>query len=257
MSERAKRRTPRAVGSREFGGAVALVTGASGGLGRAIVARLLEGGARVAALDLHPAKGRRRSADLLELRGDVTSEVSVRDAVAAVVARFGRLDILVNNAGRVGAGRVEEVPLESWEDVLRVNLTSMFLCSKHAIPHLRRSRGAIVSMSSTNGLTGGSALSGPAYAVAKAGIIALTKNLARDLAKDGIRANAIAPGPIDTPMLDRLGDAGKVALRASIPLGELGEPRDVAELVAFLASSRARHVTGITISLSGGLVMTP
>lgn len=257
MSERVKPRKPGAVRPREFNGAVALVTGASGGLGRAIVAHFRASGARVAALDLNPARGRRQGSDLLEIRADVTSEASVRDAVAAVIAQFGRLDILVNNAGRVGAGRVEELNAEAWDDVLRVNLTSMFLCSKHAIPHLRRTRGAIVSMSSTNGLTGGSALSGPAYAVAKAGIIALTKNLARDLAKDGIRVNAIAPGPIDTPMLDRLGDEGKVALRASIPLGELGEPSDVAELVAFLASSRARHITGITIPLSGGLVMAP
>jgi len=256
MAERPKtrKRTPARL---ELEGAVALVTGASGGLGRAIVKRFRAAGARVAALDLNPAKGRRPSGDLLEVRCDVTSEASVREAVAAVIKRFGRLDILVNNAGRVGTGRVEEVSAESWDDLLRVNLTSVFFCSKHAIPHLRRTRGTIVSMSSTNGLTGGSALSGPAYAVAKAGIIALTKNLARDLAKDGIRVNAIAPGPIDTPMLDRLGEAGKAALLASIPLGELGEPKDVAELAAFLASGRARHLTGITISLSGGLVMAP
>ncbi len=238
-------------------GGVAIVTGAKGGLGRAIVAHLLSLGVRVAAVDLKAAKGRRRSSNLLAIRADVTDEVSVREAVAATIDRFGRLDILVNNAGRVGQGRVEDLSGEAWDSLLRVNLTSVFFCCKHAIPHLRRTRGTIISMSSTNGLTGGSALSGPAYAAAKAGIIALTKNLARDLAKDGIRVNAIAPGPIDTPMLDRLGDSGKAALRASIPLGELGQPSDVAELVAFLASQGARHLTGITITVSGGLVMTP
>ncbi len=238
-------------------GAVAIVTGARGGLGRAIVDHLLSSGVRVAALDLKAPLGPRRSGNLLAIRADVTDETSVREAVAATIDRFGRLDILVNNAGRVGQGRVEDLSGETWDELLRVNLTSVFFCCKHAIPHLRRTRGTIVSMSSTNGLTGGSALSGPAYAAAKAGIIALTKNLARDLAKDGIRVNAIAPGPIDTPMLDRLGDSGKAALRASIPLGELGQPSDVADLVAFLASQGARHLTGVTITLSGGLVMTP
>ena len=112
-----------------------------------------------------------------------------------------------------------------------------------------------MNLPSTNGLTGGSSLSGPAYAAAKAGILALTKHLARDLAASGVRVNAIAPGPIETPMLDRFDETEREALRQSIPLHELGTPDDVANLVFFLASSAAQHITGTTISLSGGLVM--
>ena len=257
MAARTNPRRGAGAAPRGRGGAVAIVTGSSGGLGRAIVARLLSSGGRVAAFDLKSPKGRRRSGRLLEVRADVTDETSVREAVALTISRFGRVDILVNNAGRAGSGRVEELRGEDWDELLRVNLTSMFLCCKHTIPHLRSTRGTIISMSSTNGLTGGSSLSGPAYAAAKAGMIALTKNLAKDLAKDGIRVNAIAPGPIETPMLDRFGKAGKASLRASIPLGELGKPGDVADLVAFLASPSARHLTGVTITLSGGLVMAP
>jgi NAD(P)-dependent dehydrogenase (short-subunit alcohol dehydrogenase family) len=237
----------------QLSGRVVLVTGAAGGIGQALVARCLDAGARVAAFDLKPQSG--EDPDLLALPGDATDEAAVADAIAQVQSRWDRLDVLVNNAGRVGAGRVESLALDDWRAVIETNLTSVFLFCKHSIPMLKASRGAIVNLSSTNGLTGGSPLSGPAYAAAKAGIIALTKHLARDLAADGIRANAIAPGPIDTPMLDRLGDAGIEQLRQSIPLGELGTTDDVANLALFLASSAARHLTGVTISLSGGLVM--
>ena len=162
---------------------------------------------------------------------------------------------MVNNAGIVGKGRVEETRLEDWLKVLNTNLTGAFLFSKHTIPSLKKSRGNIVNLSSTNGLTGGSHLSGAAYACSKAGIIALTKNLARDLAGDGVRVNCIAPGPVDTEMIQRFGERGIEDLRQSIPLKELATADDVANLVFFLASDSAKHITGATISLSGGLVM--
>jgi NAD(P)-dependent dehydrogenase (short-subunit alcohol dehydrogenase family) len=193
---------------------------------------------------------------VLPIRGDVSREDDVVRAINLINEKWNRLDVLVNNAGIVGSGRVETESLDEWLTVMNSNLTSVFLCCKHAIPLLRQSRGCIVSMSSTNGLTGGSPLSGPAYAAAKAGIIALTKNMARDLASDGVRVNAIAAGPIDTLMLDRLGDEGKQSLIESIPLGEISTAEDVANLVFFLASSAARHITGVTISHSGGLVMS-
>ena len=110
-------------------------------------------------------------------------------------------------------------------------------------------------MSSTNGLTGGSPLSGPAYAAAKAGLIALTKNIARDYGPEGVRANCVAPGPTDTPMLDRLSDSVRHSLGAAIPLGKIGSPDDVANAIAFLCSDEARYLTGVTLSVSGGMVM--
>jgi 3-oxoacyl-[acyl-carrier protein] reductase len=236
-------------------GKMILITGAAGGIGRALTQRAAEAGAYVAALDVRDEVRDLSGPQVLALRVDATDEAQVGAAMREVRERCGRLDVLVNNAGRVGSGRVEDVALEDWNAILATNLTSAFLCAKHAIPLLRETRGAMVNMSSTNGLTGGSHLSGPAYAVAKAGIIALTKNLARDLAADGVRVNCVAPGPVDTPMLDRLGDAGREQLRAGIPLGELATTDDVVNAVFFLASDAARHITGVTLSLSGGLVM--
>lgn len=233
---------------------VILITGAAGGIGTCLVQRALAAQAFVAAFDLR-AMPHNDHPHLLKLQGDATDEAAVSHAIQQITARWQRLDVVVNNAGKVGSGQVESLRLEDWNDVLHSNLTSNFLVSKHAIPWLKASRGTMVNIASTNGLTGGSPVSGPAYAAAKAGIIALTKNLARALATSGVRVNAIAPGPIETPMLDRLGDEGKRALQQSIPLGELGTVDDVANLVFFLASNAARHITGVTISLSGGLVM--
>lgn len=236
---------------------VILVTGAAGGIGRALVRRCLEAGASVAAFDLRDDIGGLfdNHPRLLALQGDATVESEVSEALARIKSRWNRLDVLINNTGRVGSGRVESLALADWNSVIEANLTSNFLFSRASIPLLRESRGSIVNMSSTNGLTGGSHLSGPAYAVAKAGIIALTKNLARDLAGNGVRVNAVAPGPIETPMLDRLSESEMQALGSAIPLGEIGKPEDVVNLVLFLASDAARHITGVTISLSGGLVM--
>ena len=238
----------------EYEKKVILVTGASGGIGRKIVeCSLALGGCAVAfdLKDLEIIHGK----NLLKINGDVTNERDVKTCVDNALDKFGRIDILVNNAGIVGRGRVEETRLEDWLKVLNTNLTGAFLFSKHTIPSLKESRGSIVNLSSTNGLTGGSHLSGAAYACSKAGIIALTKNLARDLAGDGVRVNCIAPGPVDTEMIQRFGADGIEDLRQSIPLKELATADDVADLVFFLASDSAKHITGITISLSGGLVM--
>ena len=131
---------------------------------------------------------------------------------------------------------------------------SAFVYARLALPRLCKTQGSIVFLSSTNGITGGSPLSGPAYAVAKAGLIALTRNIARDYGPRGVRANCVAPGPIDTPMLDRLSDQVKDALTKSIPMGRIGTPEDVANTVAFLISSEARYLTGLTVPVAGGMV---
>jgi 3-oxoacyl-[acyl-carrier protein] reductase len=236
---------------------VILITGAAGGIGQTLVRRGLAAGALIAAFDINPALHTLfpDQPRLLKLEGDAASQKDVSAALKQVKKKWNRLNVLVNNAGKVGEGRVESVKLEEWLAILHSNLTSVFLFSKHAIPMLKLTRGNIVNLSSTNGLTGGSHLSGPAYATAKAGIIALTKNLAGDLAKYGVRVNAIAPGPLDTPMLDRFNEAEKLWLKNTIPLREFGTAEDAANLVYFLASSAAKHITGVTVSLSGGLVM--
>jgi NAD(P)-dependent dehydrogenase (short-subunit alcohol dehydrogenase family) len=232
---------------------VLLVTGASGGIGSRIVERALESGACAVGFDLKNSAI--SHGNFLQINGDVTNESEVKRCVDKALDKFGRIDILVNNAGIVGKGRVEETALGDWMKVLNTNLTGTFLFSKHTIPSLKESRGKIINLSSTNGLTGGSHLSGAAYACSKAGIIALTKNLAKDLAEFGVRVNCIAPGPVDTEMIQRFGAGGIEDLRQSIPLKELATADDVTNLVFFLASDVAKHITGVTISLSGGLVL--
>lgn len=232
---------------------VVLVTGAAGGIGSRLAQRALDAGALVSGFDLKSLSF--DSANFAGFAGDVRSEKDVADCVAGTIDRFGRIDALINNAGIVGSGTVSEMSLGDWSHVLNTNLTGAFLFSKHAIPQLKLARGSIVNLSSTNGLTGGSNLSGAAYACSKAGIIALTRNLANELAEFGVRANCIAPGPVDTEMIERFGTEGIEKLRQSIPLKELATADDVADLAYFLISDAAKHITGATISLSGGLVM--
>ncbi|MBK7709466.1 MAG: SDR family oxidoreductase [Acidobacteria bacterium] len=232
---------------------VILVTGAAGGIGRRLAERGLDAGARLSGFDLKNAN--LDHPNFINFIGDVTNEDEVALCVSRTAERFGRIDALINNAGIVGSGRVQDTSLADWSSVLDTNLTGAFLFSKHSIPHLIESRGAIVNLSSTNGLTGGSSLSGAAYACSKAGIIALTKNLAKELAEFGVRANCIAPGPVDTEMIGRFGADGIEDLRQSIPLKALATADDVADLAFFMISDAAKHITGATVSLSGGLVM--
>ncbi len=169
--------------------------------------------------------------------------------------RFGGFDCVVHLAGTVGKGPLTEVSVTDWRRLLDVNLTSAFLLARAAHPHLRERRGTLLLVSSTNGLNGGSALSGPAYAVAKAGVLNLVRYLAKEWGADGIRVNAVAPGPVDTPMLARLPEATREALRQSIPLGRLASADDVAGIVAFLCSPQAAYLTGAVLNVSGGLVL--
>lgn len=233
---------------------VVLVTGAAGGIGQAVIRRLHREGARVAAFDGLPARSS-SGATTLDLQGDATSELDVSDAVAKTVAHFGRLDALVHTVGRVGAGGIESCSLEQWHSQLAVNLDSAFLFCREAAPHLAASRGAVVLFSSTNGRTGGSAVSGLAYAVAKAGILNLARFLARDWAAAGVRVNCIAPGPVDTPMLDRLGAEGRSRLLNSIPLKRFSTADQVAGQVAFLLSDDCASVSGEVFNTSGALVL--
>jgi NAD(P)-dependent dehydrogenase (short-subunit alcohol dehydrogenase family) len=235
---------------------VLLLTGAGGGIGRAVLKRARSDGYRVFAVDEteSPAPDP-PDRDVHWFRADITRDADTSAAFRELQDLWGRLDVAVLAAGEVGQGRVEAVAPDEFRRLIDLNLTSAFTCAHLALPMLRHTRGCLVFVSSTNGLTGGSPLSGPAYAAAKAGLIALSRNIARDYGPDGVRANCVAPGPIDTPMLDRLSDAVKEGLRSAIPLGRIGSPDDVANAIGFLCSDHAVYLTGVTLSVSGGLVM--
>ncbi len=233
---------------------VAFVTGAAGGLGRATVAMLRSRGMAVFATDLALATIACGEPGFTAASLDVTDEAAVGDRIAQALAEFGRIDHVVHLAGRAGGGPLEAVSRADWNAVIDVNLTSAFMLAKAAHVALVQSRGTLILVSSTNGLNGGSALSGPAYAVAKAGLINLNRYLAKEWAKEGIRVNCLAPGPIDTPMVTgRFTPEVLAALAASVPLGEIGRPEHVAHAIGYLISPAAAFVTGTVMNLSGGL----
>lgn len=234
---------------------VAFVTGAAGGLGRAAVARLRECGMRVFATDLTLA-AIPCGTPVAVASVDVTDEISIEAGVAAALAEFGRLDHVVHLAGAAGVGPLVDVSVTEWRRLMDVNLTSAFLIAKATHSALAASRGSLTLTSSTNGLNGGSRLSGPAYAVAKAGIINLTRYLAKEWAPEQIRVNCLAPGPIDTPMVTgRFSAEVLEQLRHNVPLGRLGAPQDVAHAIDYLTSPAAGFVTGTVMNLSGGMVL--
>ena len=238
---------------------VAIVTGAARGIGEAIAARLARDGARVVVAD---ADAEGAAATARSLGGNaVAAELDVRDraAFAAVVRRaveeLGRLDILVNNAAVTIRRPFFEIDDAEWDDVLAVNLRGVFLGCQLAGAQMRnQGHGRIVNVSSLAGQQG-SAVNGAHYAAAKAGILALTKTAARELASSGVTVNAVAPAAVDGPVMAELPEETVRALVASIPAGRLGRPEEVAALIAYLVSDEAAFVTGATFDLNGGLFM--
>lgn len=246
-------------------GQVAVVTGGSNGLGEAICLRMAEEGAAVVVLDID-TRGQ-AVVDGLEavghraifVRTDVTDEAQVRSAMEAAVSRFGRLNVLVNNAGIEGLNKpTDQFPLSEWERVMAVNTTAVFLCTKHAVPHLKRSGGgSLVNISSIYGIVGGGDI--PPYHAAKGAVRTMTKNDALTYAADRIRFNSVHPGFIFTALVKRYvhdtgGDeaAAKASLDALHPLGGTGTPDDIAWGVVYLASEQARWVTGSELVIDGG-----
>ena len=240
---------------------VAVVTGAGRGIGLEIVRELLARGMTVVAVDI-------RQDLLAELRAklgepgeridcrtqDVTDAEGFSALIDEVAEKYGRIDVLVNNAGITRDNLLLRISDEDWETVLKVNLTSAFIGTRAAAKHmLRRRDGAIINMASYSGIVGNRGQAN--YSASKAGLIGLTKTTAKELAGKNVRANAVAPGFIATEMTDALPQQAKDVALQMIPLKRMGQPADVAKLVAFLASDDSSYITGQVISVDGGLHM--
>jgi 3-oxoacyl-[acyl-carrier protein] reductase len=241
-------------------GRVALVTGAARGIGLAIAAALSQHGASVALVDVD-RKSLQGAAiacsnHTIALEADVSRLPDVRRAIESVVARFGGLDILVNNAGVCPLTPLAEIDEEEWDRVMAINLKGAFLCCQAALPHLRRSghRGRIINVASVAGQMGG-VLVGAHYAASKAGLIGLTKSLARLLAPEGITANCLAPATTETDLTAAWSESVRAQIRAQIPLGRFATPAEIAEVACFLAGDGARFITGATLDVNGGLYL--
>ena len=243
---------------------VVIVTGAAKGIGAAIAEACVREGARVAALDLDGpgaeavAKALRdREADALALRCDVTRAPDIAAALEAVLARWGRVDVLVNNAGGFAVIRdTEDIAEAEWEAIMASNLTSVFLFSKAVLPIMKRQRyGRIVNLASVVGRAGAVRVTSH-YAAAKAGVIGFTRHLALEVGADGITVNAVAPGTTATERVLKARTPEETArVAAAIPVRRLGEPREIADAVVFLASDAAAFVNGATLDVNGGQVM--
>jgi len=241
---------------------IAFVTGAGAGVGRAIALAFAAEGARVAVADLNLEAAQSVAAEIeakdgraLALKVDVGAPASVTQAIQRTVETFGGFDILINNAGICPMTRFDEITFDEWNRVLNVNLTGAFLCAQSAGAYLRQSQcGRIVNIVSLAARTGGVAV-GAHYSASKGGLIALTKVLARLFAADGVTANCIAPGTLDTNMTASWSTETRESLRRQIPLGRLGRAEDVAAAVVYLCSDGAAFITGATLDVNGGQVM--
>ncbi|MEZ4215459.1 MAG: SDR family NAD(P)-dependent oxidoreductase [Myxococcota bacterium] len=243
----------------DFAGRTAIVAGACGGIGRAVVGRFADSGANVVAADVDAdalvalASGWSSPSALETVVCDVAREEGAAAATRAAIARFGRIDVLANVAGGSRPGvTADALALDDWRAVVDANLTSTFLLARAVIPHMARARGgAIVNVASGAGIRG--MRRNPAYVAAKGGVVALTRALAMDHAADGIRVNCVSPGPVLTPLMERnrTPEEREVIARQSMS-GRLGHPEELAAAIAFLASDAASYVNGETLQVDGG-----
>ena len=241
---------------------VALVTGASRGIGKAIALRLASEGARVGVNYNTGASAAQKvvqqvtaaGGEALALRADVSDEKQGASMVQELLDRWQRIDILVNNAGIRKDKLLLRMTAEEWDSVINVNLRSAFVCSKHVLPHMiRQRRGRIINLSSVIALRGNSGQAN--YAASKAGLIGFTKAIAREVASRDITVNTLAPGYINTSMVEELSEEFKNQVLARIPMSRFGMPEDVASMVAFLCTDEAGYITGQVISIDGGLAI--
>jgi 3-oxoacyl-[acyl-carrier protein] reductase len=246
----------------EFKARVAIVTGAARGIGKALAFAFMREGARVALVDRDEtalasaiAAAGKGGNEAMAVPCDITRSSEVTEALSRVQRTFGRVDILVNNAGIIRRGSIETVTEQDWDEVMAVNLKGAFTCCRAAAGiMIRQKYGKIVNVSSVAGKTG-DITSAPGYGPSKAGLDALTKTLARQLAPYGINVNAVAPHAIETDMSAEWPAEKRQAIIAAIPLQRLGRPEEVAEAVLFLASEKAAFITGEILDVNGGFIM--
>ena len=247
----------------DFKDKVAVVTGASRGIGSAIAEAFYRNGAKVALLDITIEEGRKRALamdasgdDVIALQADVTDETQVQKAVDQIRKRFERIDILVNNAGVLHHVPIEEKMVADFENVIRVNLTGAFIMCKAIVPIMKKiGRGKIVNMASLAGRTGRPGVAVD-YGASKAGIAGLTRTLAREVGPDGIYVNAIAPGPILTELTKQVSKEVFATWNVGRAVIKDGLPEDVANAALFLSSEMADWITGVTLDVNGGIFIT-
>jgi len=242
-------------------GKVAIVTGGAQGIGKSIATQLAQAGANVVVADVMEEVAKstaqeisQKGSEVISIRVDVSSLSSVEEMVKKTLDKFGRIDILVNNAGITRDGLVMRMKEEDWDLVLDINLKGAFNCIKTVSPIMMKQKsGKIVNIASIVGIIGN--IGQANYSASKAGLIALTKTCARELASRRINVNAVAPGFIQTSMTERLPAQVKEKLSSQIPFGEIGKPEDVARAVLFLVSEEASYITGEVIRVDGGMAM--
>lgn len=242
---------------------VAVVTGAAQGIGKAIAMSLAKQGASVVVADLNVEKAKHVADQIagemgqraIAIKMDVADKQSVQAMVDQAIKEFGQIDILVNNAGIIRRGSLETMTDQDWHDVVGTNLTGVYYCCRAMVPIMKGQRsGKIVNISSVASKTG-DITSSPGYGPSKAGIDCLTKSLARELAPYGIHVNAVAPHAIETEMSAEWSEQKRKEVVSAIPLGRMGKPEELAEVVAFLASDKASFITGEIIDVNGGFLM--
>jgi NAD(P)-dependent dehydrogenase (short-subunit alcohol dehydrogenase family) len=243
-------------------GKIAVITGAAQGLGKAIALGFADSGAVPVIVDINSEKAaavraeiNKKGCDAIEIIADVSNTGELKAMADTVLAKYGTVDVLVNNAGIVHTTPIEDITEAEWDHMMAVNLKSVFFASQLVLPAMKKQqRGRIINMSSSAGRMGGYA-NGVGYAASKAGILGLTMSFARKVAEEGITVNAVAPGTTETEIIEAFSEELKLKLKQMIPMKRLGKPKNIADVVVFLASDEAEFITGAVIDVNGGLFM--